>query len=235
MEGARDQSNRERQPWRWRQQYRKVEGARKTWRRHRNWQEEWIEHIITLCTYALYLRLTGIHALPLHWSWCFPDKERQKRPKSERKGGKSHRNARSQEEGGGCRRRYPSGGFLMHPSRQDGSVIQQAWPATSEGWCKNCENISHLEQWPNFTSDQFWYWCTSVQKVQKVPGSWRHNSTPEKNWERAASATVSLFEPPGGVAFSYLVIIKSMTDALWRNCAMPKPQRLENPKIYFTK
>ena len=29
--------------------------------------------------------------------------------------------------------------------------------------------------------------------------------------ERAARDIVSLFDPPGGVAFSYLVIIKSMT------------------------
>ncbi len=29
--------------------------------------------------------------------------------------------------------------------------------------------------------------------------------------ERVVSAIVSLFDPPGGVVFSYLVIIKSMT------------------------
>jgi hypothetical protein len=48
---------------------------------------------------------------------------------------KSHRNAQSQEEGGGCRRRYPSGGFLMHPSRQDGSLIPQALIATNREVC----------------------------------------------------------------------------------------------------
>ena len=39
-------------------------------------------------------------------------------------------------------------------------------------------------------------------------GDGRYDRRP---WERAASAMVSLFDPPGGVAFSYLVIIKSMT------------------------
>ena len=47
----------------------------------------------------------------------------------------SHRNAMSQEVGEGCRRRYPSGGFLMHPSRQDGSLIPQASIATNREVC----------------------------------------------------------------------------------------------------
>ena len=34
--------------------------------------------------------------------------------------------------------------------------------------------------------------------------------------ERAAIAIVSLFAPPGGVAFSYLVIIKSMTHKVFK-------------------
>ncbi len=39
----------------------------------------------------------------------------------------------------------------------------------------------------------------------------------ETRWERAVSAIVSLFGPPGGVAFSYLVIIKSMTQTVRTN------------------
>ncbi len=42
-------------------------------------------------------------------------------------------------------------------------------------------------------------------------GDGRYDRRP---WERAVITIVSLFGPPGGVAFSYLVIIKSMTHTL---------------------
>ncbi len=52
------------------------------------------------------------------------------------------------------------------------------------------------------------YYCLFLRRKKPELNYWyvRWNL-----WERAASAIVSLFDAPGGVAFSYLVIIKSMT------------------------
>jgi hypothetical protein len=51
-----------------------------------------------------------------------------------------------------------------------------------------------------------WFFSLSPEAQTPWVGDGRYDRRP---WERAASAIVSLFGPPGGVAFSYLVIIKS--------------------------
>ncbi len=71
-------------------------------------------------------------------------------------------------------------------------LVTKEWEPTMNIWWE-------YDSFVQFSYDMFimniWRWVVYVRRP----------------WERAASAIVSLFGPPGGVTFSYLVIIKSMT------------------------